>query len=120
MMEIANNRKIEVYGVIFHGIDEIKRHALTGTPKEGVYVGEDSEPYPRFDSSDYEYEDRYYWNFVFARSKDELDLKLSRLRTMNHSGNYRKLTRQLSPMVYFQGDRHDPLEVTDDPDLLIL
>jgi hypothetical protein len=119
-MEIAYNRKIRIYGVTFNGFSDIKKFALTGKPKDGVYVGEDSERYPCFDSSDYEYENRFYWNFVFARSQEELDQKLRRLRSMGHGGNYRKFTDGLSPMIYFQGDSHYPLEVTAGKDVIIL
>ena len=74
-------------------------------------MGEDSQRYPCFDSSDAMYENRYYTNLVFARSKDEMIRKLNRLKCKIDTGcNYNKLTVELHPMAYWQGDIcHDVL-----------
>ena len=39
------------------------------------YVGKDAKLYPCFDSEDYTSEDRFFWNIVFARTKEELKRK---------------------------------------------
>ncbi|WP_455586337.1 hypothetical protein [Bacteroides sp.] len=116
---IDNNRNITVYGVTFHGFSDLKKYALSGYPKEGIYVGEDSEPYPCFDSSDYAFENRSYWNFVFAKSKEELDEKLDLLKRFKASRNYYKLNSEIYPMVYFGGDNSMPIEVTECNDLVV-
>lgn len=103
---------VTILGVEFQDVDEIIQYAQAHKPKDGVWVGADSESYPCFDSSDYAYEDRSYWNFVFARSKQEMVDKLDRLRGMSPlAGNYRKLTDSLRPMAYWGGDRHHLLEL---------
>lgn len=109
-VNVAHNQTIMVFGVNFHGVEEIKECALKGIPKKGVYVGEDSQHYPCFDSSDYAYENRYYWNFVFAKSKEELEIKMKHLREMENKGNYKKLSEELAPMLYWQGDPYYPME----------
>lgn len=116
---IDNNRNIAVYGVMFHGFPDLKKYALSGHPKDSVYVGEDSESYPCFDSSDYAFENRYYWNFVFAKSKEELESKLDSLKRFKANGNYYKLNCGIYPMVYFGGDNSMLLEVTECDDLVI-
>lgn len=117
--KIDNNGNITVYGVTFHGFSDLKTYALSGRPKEKVYVGEDSKSYPCFDSSDYAFENRCYWNFVFARSKGELESKLDSLRRFQANGNYYKLNSEIYPMAYFGGDDNMPIEVTECDDLVI-
>ena len=117
--KIVNNRKIIVYGVTFHGFPDLKKYALSEHPKDGVYVGEDSESYPCFDSLDYAFENRYYWNFVFAKSKEELESKLDSLKRFKANGNYYKLNCGIYPMVYFGGDNSMLLEVTECDDFVI-
>lgn len=112
-MEIAKNSKIKIFGVTFNGLMDIKKYAIEGTPKDGVFVGDDSKLYPCFDRFDYANENRFYWNFVFAKSKEELDDKLQKLKSMSGRCNYCKLTTELHPMIYFEGDTHHPLEVTE-------
>lgn len=62
VIKIAYNRKITIFDVEFNGIEEIKEYALKGVAKDGVYVAEDSQSYPCFDSSDFAYENRSFWN----------------------------------------------------------
>lgn len=113
MLKIKNTATVTVYGVPFHGVDEIIKHAIKGTPKDGVYVGEDSQSYPCFDSYDYATEDRRYWNFVFARNENELSNRLAILHELPLTKyNYCKLTHHLAPMAYFAGDEHHSLEIT--------
>jgi len=110
MKKVSNDATIKVYGVEFHGVMELKEYAVKGEAKEGVYVGMDAELYPCFDSSDYAYEDRFFCNFVFARSKEQLQKKLTSLRGMRQkASNYNKLTEGMAPMVYWEGDTHHPM-----------
>lgn len=112
-MQIAKNSKIKIFGVTFDGFMDIKKYAIEETSKEGVFVGCDYKLYPCFDSYDYANENRFYWNFVFAKSKEELDDKLQKLKSMDSGCNYCKLTTELHPMIYFGGDTHHSLEVTE-------
>ena len=115
--KIRNNQTVIVYGVEFHGSEELKKRAFSNDPKEGIYVGCDCERYPCFDSEDYATENRFYWNFVFARDKLELDQKIKLLETCRCGCNYCKLTEatpeELYPMIYFQGDEIHPLNMTE-------
>lgn len=117
MKTVNYDEKIEVLGVVFNGVRDIISHALDGKPKDGVYVGEDSERYPCFDSDDYASENRYYWNFVFAGSAAELEAKLKRLKAMSQlKYDYNKLSKDLHPMAYWGGDRYYPLCLTEECD----
>lgn len=114
MKRFKNNERIVVLGAIFNGVEDIMLHERNGEPKNGVYVGADCKCYPCFDSSDWLYENRRYWNFVFAESKEELAGKLALL---NKSGlrdcNYNKLTEKLHPMAYWEGDTMHDLFLTE-------
>ena len=115
MKTVSKDATIKVYGVEFHGVMELKEYAIKGESKEGVYVGMDAELYPCFDSSDYAYEDRFFWNFVFARSKEKLQKKLTSLKGMRQKApNYNKLTEGMAPMVYWQGDTVHPMLVLEE------
>lgn len=114
MKRLKNNETIEVLGVSFNGVKDMIEHARNRTPKDGVYVGEDSIRYPCFDSSDYLYENRCYTNLVFAQSQEEVDEKLGVLERMDQQiGNYYKLTGGLHPMAYWGGDSFDDVCLTD-------
>ena len=98
MRAIDSKGKITIMGVTFDGVDDIIRHAVGGKPKGGVYVGEDSQGYPCFDSDDYATENRCYWNFVFAASEQEMRQRLAELKEMPQlRANYDKLTSRLHP-----------------------
>ena len=100
MRAIDSKGKITIMGVTFDGVDDIIHHAIGGKPKGGVYVGEDSQGYPCFDSEDYATEDRCYWNFVFAASKQEMRQRLAELKEMPQlRANYDKLTSRLHPLI---------------------
>ena len=115
MKTISNTGPIRVYGVTFENIREVIRHAVKEEPKNGVYVGEDSKLYPCFDSYDYASENRFYWNFVFATSKEELEKKLALLKKSDDVGmNYNKFTADLAPMAYWGGDTCYDVEVSED------
>lgn len=109
MKKFKNNETIEVFGASFDGVNDMIEYARKGEPKDGVYVGEDSQHYPCFDSEDYMYENRRYTNLVFAKSQEELDEKLRVLKGMEQLDcNYNKLTEKLHPMAYWEGDTcHD-------------
>ena len=114
MKRFKSNGAIEVLGVTFNGVKDMIKHARDSVSKEGVYVAEDSQRYPCFDSSDAMYENRYYTNLVFARSKDEMIRKLNRLKCKIGTGcNYNKLTATLHPMIYWEGDFHDDVFLTE-------
>lgn len=109
------NEKITVLGVTFDGVEDIIHHAIKGTDKDGVYVGEDSERYPCFDSDDYATEDRFYWNFVFSTSKEEMLEKLSALKKMSQLQiDYNKLTSQFHPMAYWGGEAFKKVYLTEE------
>lgn len=117
MKRLKNNETIEVLGASFNGVKDMIEHARKKTPKDGVYVGEDSKLYPCFDSSDYLYENRHFTNLVFAKSQDELDKKLGILNQMSQlSCNYNKLTIELHPMAYWEGDTCNDVLLTDKGD----
>ena len=113
MKELKNNAKIEVFGTTFNGVKDMIEHARKGMPKDGVYVGEDSEYYPCFDSFDSLYEDRRYTNLVFATSKEELDANMAILKDLcPQRCNYDKVTNKLHPMIYWEGDAKDDIIMT--------
>ena len=110
MKRLKNNETIEVMGALFNGVKDMIEHARKRIPKDGVFVGEDSQHYPCFDSEDYKYENRYFTNLFFGSSQEEIDKKLSILKQVERYGNYNKLTAELHPMAYWQGDTcHDVL-----------
>lgn len=114
MKAYKNNKAIEVMGVSFNGVKDMICHAIDGVPKDGVYVGIDSRCYPCFDSSDYAHENRYYTNLVFAKSKEELDEKMARLKSIEPIRcNYEKLTDELHPMAYWEGDSYYDVFLTE-------
>lgn len=103
-----------VLGVKFKSINEVIACATLGVAKEGVYVGKDCKLYPCFDAEDYASEDRFYWNFVFAKSQEELDARLADLKKKSPEGNYCKFSDALAPMAYWAGDSFYDVMVTDD------
>lgn len=114
MKKFKNNKAIEVLGASFKGVHDMIDHAIKKTPKDEVYVGEDSQRYPCFDSDDYAYEDRYYTNLVFAKSQEELEKRLKVLKRMNQLDyNYNKLTEKLHPMAYWEGDTYHDVYLTE-------
>lgn len=111
VIKIAYNRKITIFDVEFNGIEEIKEYALKGVAKDCVYVAEDSQSYPCFDNSDFAYENRSFWNFIFARNREELERKIKILKSIHYKDNYKKLTGKLAPMAYWEGDPYYPIEI---------
>ena len=115
MKTIKNTDSFNVLGVKFVNVTEAILYAIKGCAKNGVYVGKDAKLYPCFDSEDYASEDRFFWNMVFARSKEELDRKLVELKRISPQINYNKFSEALAPMIYWAGDDsfYDVM-VTDD------
>ena len=116
MKKYMNNETIVVLGASFDGVKDMVEHARKRKPKNGVYVGEDSHLYPCFDSEDYMSENRYFTNLVFAKSIEEIDEKLRRLKQVERHGNYNKLNCELHPMAYWQGDTHHDVLLTEETD----
>ena len=119
MKTIRNTDKIRVFGVTFKDIHEAIAYAQKGKTKKGVYVGVVSERYPCFDSHDYAYDHRRYWNIVFAKSEEDLNSKLAKLNNTVHSINFCKYSDTLAHMAYWGGDNHyqgycTSVELTDD------
>ena len=113
MKKYKNDETIVVLGASFNGVKEMIEHARKRIPKDGVFVGEDSQHYPCFDSEDYMYENRYFTNLVFAKSIEEIDEKLRILKQVERYGNYNKLNSELHPMAYWQGDTCHDVLLTD-------
>lgn len=115
MKEFSYNEKIQICGATFSSVHDIIHCAVQHKAKDGVYVGEDSEGYPCFDSEDYASENRRYWNFVFAKSEKELEEKLAKLKALPIvGGNYRKMSEKLHPMAYWEGDTHHKVIITQE------
>ena len=114
MKKYKNNETIEVLGASFNGVKDMIEHARKRIPKDCEYVGEVSQLYPCFDSEDYMSENRYFTNLVFANSLEEIDKKLSILKQVEQNGNYNKLTVELHPMAYWQGDTHHDVFLTEE------
>lgn len=114
MKTIKSTQPFYVLGVKFENVPEAILYAIKGRTKNGVYVGKDVEIYPCFDSEDYASEDRFFWNIVFARSKEELDRKLVELKSVSPQTNYNKFSEALAPMIYWAGDTFYDVMVTDD------
>ena len=87
--------------------------------ENGVYVGKDAKLYPCFDSEDYASEDRFFWNIVFARSKEELDRKLVELKSISPQTNYNKFSETLDPMIYWGGDSIYDVIATEDIEQIV-
>jgi len=119
MIEVDKDGRIEVYGVCFSGVSELKKVALSQKPKDGVYVGVKMERYPCFDSSDYAYENRYYTHFVFARSNEELRFKLDILNNAEKYKGVEDGEHTLAPIIYWNGDVNDPMLVPECDEILV-
>ena len=114
MKTIKNTNSFYVLGVKFENIQEAIEYAIKGCAPNGIYVGKDAERYPCFDSEDYASEDRFFWNIVFARSKEELDRKLVELKSVSPQTNYNKFSETLAPMIYWGGDNIYDVIATED------
>ena len=119
MKTIKNTNSFYVLGVKFENIQEGILYAIKGRAKNGVYVGKDAKLYPCFDSEDYASEDRFFWNIVFARSKEELDRKLVELKSVSPQTNYNKFSETLDPMIYWGGDSIYDVIATEDIESIV-
>ena len=114
MKTIKSTQPFYVLGVKFESIQEAIECAIKGGVQKGVYVGKDAERYPCFDSEDYASEDRFFWNIVFASSKEELNRKLIELKSVSPQTNYNKFSETLAPMIYWGGDSIYDVITTED------
>ena len=114
MKTIKSTLPFSVLGVKFENVPEAILYAIKGWAKSGVYVGKDVEIYPCFDSEDNASEDRFFWNIVFARSKEELNRKLVELKSVSPQTNYNKFSETLAPMIYWGGDSIYDVIATED------
>ena len=114
MKTIKNTDLFNVLGVKFVNVTEAILYATKGWAKNGIYVGKDAKLYPCFDSEDYTSEDRFFWNIVFARSKEDLDRKLVELNSVSPQTNHNKFSEALAPMVYWEGDSIYDVIATED------
>ena len=118
MKTIKNTNSFYVLGVNFENIQEAIFYAIKEMTKNGIYVGKDAKRYPCFDSEDYVSEDRFFWNIVFARSKEEFDRKLVELKSVSPQTNYNKFSEALAPMIYWGGDNVYDVIATEDIEAL--
>lgn len=76
-------------------------------PIHGLHVLEFYEPYPCFDSSDYAYEDRFYWNFFFSKTPFT-KTEVRRLAFVKRYGGLEFIKHEMEewmlPSIYFDGD----------------
>ncbi len=132
--ELPKTAQIEVLGHTFQNLQEVRdavsiighshadwngnryiREEQPSKPVLGLYVGLIYEPYPCFDSSDYAYEKRRYWNYFFSDSPITAE-DLTRLAEMLHKSNYRYIHEEMegfaAPALYWGGDSTDNLLLT--------
>ena len=114
MKTIKNTNSFYVLGVKFENIHEAIFYAIKEMAKNGIYVGKNAKRYPCFDSEDYASEDRFFWNIVFARSKEELNRKLIELKSVSPQTDYNKISETLAPMIYWEGDSIYDVIATED------
>ena len=114
MKTIKSTQPFYVLGVKFENVPEAILYAIKEWAKNGVYVGKEVALYPCFDSEDYASEDRFFWNIVFARSKEELDRKLVELKSVSPQSDYNKFSEALAPMIYWGGDSIYDVIATED------
>jgi hypothetical protein len=109
LRQIPKDCTLLVDGVVFEGIDAIKEYWRIQTDSSQPYIIERSQRFPCFDSSDYAYENRYFWNFLISRSKQEADKKAKSMEQLEIvGGNFRLVTENLPadmrPMVYYEDE----------------
>lgn len=109
MKKIKITEQIHVLGTTFKGIYEIEHYLRNEIPKDDVYVGQFVKHHLWFDECDYLSDNYWHCSFVFAKSKDEVENKLEKLREYE----FPELREELAPMIYWD-DEYDDMEVTDD------
>ena len=119
LLEIDNHRDIQVYGVVFHGVQELISR-VNQESKDGVFVSANTQDYPCFDSCDYASENRSYWNFFFAKDPEELQRKSTLVKNTPKEANNERLTarlvEQVGPVIYWEGDTYHPMITIPCPD----
>ena len=109
MKKIKITEQIHVLGTTFKDIYEIADYSCKEMPKDGVYVGQLVRHHLWFDECDYLSDNYWHRSFVFAKSKDEVENKLEKLR----ESQFPEFREELAPMIYWD-DKYDDMEVTDD------
>ena len=109
LRQIPSECTLSVLGVVFEGIDAIKDYWRNQTDSSQPYIIERSQRFPCFDSSDYAYENRYFWNFLICHSKQEADKKAKSMEQLEVvKGNFRLINENLSadmrPLLYFEDE----------------
>ena len=74
-----------------------------------VYIGQFVKHHLWFDECDYLSDNYRHRSFVFAKSKDEVESKLEKLR----KHEFPEFREELAPLIYWD-DKYDDMEVTDD------
>lgn len=109
MKTIKITEQIHVFGTTFKDIYEIAHYCRNEIPKDGVYVDQFVKHHLWFDECDYLSDNYWFRSFVFAKSKDEVENKLEKLR----ESQFPEFREELAPMIYWD-DKYDDMEVTDD------
>ena len=109
MKTIKFTEQIHVLGTTFKDIFEIADYCRNEIPKDGVYVGQFVKHHLWFDECDYLSATYRHRSFVFAKSKDEVESKLEKLR----KHEFPEFREELAPLIYWD-DKYDDMEVTDD------
>lgn len=109
LRQIPSDCTLTICGVVLEGIDSIKDYWRNQTDSSQPYIIERSQRFPCFDSSDYAYENRYFWNFLICHSKQDADKKAKSMEQLEVvRGNFRLVSENLPadmrPMVYFEDE----------------
>lgn len=107
--QLPSDYTISVNGVVFEGINDIKDYWRRQTDTSHPYIVERSQRFPCFDSSDYAYENRYFWNFLFCHSKKEAERKELIMAQLRQGDNFclvnEDLPADMRPMLYYEDGR---------------
>jgi len=103
------DQTFEVAGHPFDGFQDMKN--LVGNDLGDVYIKEECELYPCFDSSDYKYENRFYQYYFFrpCPKKEDEKLEIPRSGSLDHSES---LPMEQLPLVYYNGEGQHLLVIT--------
>ncbi len=123
---------ITVLGHTFHGLKDVREHCTLSArnrldwkpvainkekncDSSGVYVAKLYEPYPKFDASDYLYDDRDFENYIF-RSHPIDNEEIKRVLQLNNSGNFCLVSNETPveamPILYYRGEGNTMLLAT--------
>ena len=109
LRQISSDCTLSICGVVFEGIDAIKDYWRNQTDGSQPYIIERSLRFPCFDSSDYAYENRYFWNFLICHSKQDAEKKAKSMEQLEVVGGNSRLVSEnlpadMRPMVYYEDD----------------